>query len=147
VSLPELMIALAIVAVLGAAAVPSFKNMSYTIRARSVSSELYASLSRARSEAIKRNAEVSLLPLSQTAGAWQDGWKIPDPAGALLETHAAVQNTTVSGPASVVFLANGRVKGGGTPRFDISVNGSGQHRCITVDLGGRPNQKSEACPQ
>lgn len=147
VSLPELMIALAIMAVLSAAAVPSFKNMTNTIRARSVSSELYASLSRARSEAIKRNAEVSLAPASQTAANWQDGWQIPDPAGNLLENHPAVKNTTVSGPASVVFLPNGRVKGGGTPKFDIAVTGSSQHRCITVDLGGRPYQSSEACPQ
>lgn len=144
VTLLELLVVVAILGVLSAIAAPAFGGLIAGVRARGASSELYTSLVRARSEAIKRNAEVSLVP--GTAGQWQGGWRIPDPAnGTNIETHGAVPNATVSGPDSVVFLANGRIKGGATPSFDISVSGQAQHRCIKLDLGGRPNQTSAGC--
>jgi type IV fimbrial biogenesis protein FimT len=144
-TMPELLAVVAILATLSALAAPSFSGLIATMRARSASSELYASLTRARSEAIKRNAEVTLAPAS--AGQWQGGWRIPDPLDATrkLDDHGAVPGATITGPDNVIFLPNGRVKGGGQPSFDISVNGSSQHRCIGVDLGGRPNQSNQTC--
>jgi type IV fimbrial biogenesis protein FimT len=144
-TLPELLAGVAILAVLSSIAAPSFTSLIATSRARSTSSDLYASLVRARSEAIKRNAEVSLV--QAISGQWQGGWRMPDPANAnaYIETHGAVPGATVTGPASVVFLPNGRVKGGTQPSFDIAVSGQSQHRCIRVDLGGHPNQSSSAC--
>ncbi|MFL6674801.1 MAG: GspH/FimT family pseudopilin [Massilia sp.] len=145
VTLIELLVVVAILGVLSSIAAPAFGELIAGARARGASSELYTSLVRARSEAIKRNAEVSLVPA--TARQWQGGWTIPDPAnsGANIEAHGAVPNATVSGPDNVVFLANGRTKGGATPSFDISVSGQAQHRCIKLDLGGRPNQTSSGC--
>jgi len=144
-TLVELLAALAILAILAALAAPSFSSLSASIRARAAGSDLYAALQRARSEAIKRNAEVALEPAA--TGKWQDGWSIPDPAapGRKLDVHAAVKGGVIEGPAQVVFLPNGRVKGGGQPSFDISVSGSDQHRCITLDLGGRPAQANAEC--
>jgi type IV fimbrial biogenesis protein FimT len=144
-TMPELLAVVAIMATLSALAAPSFSGLIATMRARSASSELYASLTRARSEAIKRNAEVTLAPAS--AGQWQGGWRIPDPldASRKLDDHGAVAGATITGPDNVVFLANGRVKGGAQPSFDISVTGSSSHRCIAVDLGGRPNQSNQPC--
>jgi type IV fimbrial biogenesis protein FimT len=144
-TLPELMVVLAVLAILSAMAAPSFSGLVGTMRARATSSDLYASLSRTRSEAIKRNVEVSLVP-GGSAGHWQDGWHIADPAdGHLLDAHLAVPNGTVTGPASVTFLPNGRVKNGATPSFDISVSGQSQHRCVKLDLSGRPLQSSTGC--
>ena len=114
------------------------------MRSRSVSSELYAALSLARSEAIKRNAEVALVPV--TAQQWQHGWSITTNGNdSKLDNHPAVPGATVSGPDSVVYLPNGRVKDGGRPAFDIALSGDGQHRCIRVDLSGRPNQSKSTC--
>lgn len=144
-TLPELLATVAILAVLSAMAAPSFSSLIATVRARGASSELYASLMRARSEAIKRNAEVSLLP--DSSGQWQGGWSIRDPASAnaRIETHPVVPGATMSGPASVVYLPNGRVKGGNQPSFDIAVAGQSQHRWVCVDLGGHPNQTTSGC--
>ncbi|MFC4929642.1 GspH/FimT family pseudopilin [Massilia sp. GCM10023247] len=143
-TLPELLTAVAIVGVLASVAAPAYSSMIASIRARSLGSDLYAALSLARSEAIKRNAEVSLVPVS--ARQWQQGWSIRDPGNFArkLDDHPAVAGATVAGPDSVVFLPNGRVRNGARPAFDISV-GESQRRCIRVDLSGRPNQSTAAC--
>lgn len=142
-TLPELLAVVAILAVLAGVAAPSFSALMGTMRARATSTDLYASLSRARSEAVKRNALVTLQP----AGSWAAGWYIADPAnaGTRLDDHPAVPNATITGPASVVFLPNGRIQGGGGPSFDIAIAGQPQHRCVQLDLSGRPNQLSTGC--
>jgi type IV fimbrial biogenesis protein FimT len=144
-TLPELMLVVAVLAILSAVAAPSFSAMIGSMRARGTSTDLYSSLARARSEAVKRNAEVKLYPV--TAGQWQAGWRIDDPAnpGLLLDDHRAVPNGAVTGPTDVTFLPNGRVKGGGQPSFDISVTGQAQHRCVSLDLSGRPYLSSSGC--
>lgn len=144
-TMPELLAVVAIVAILASMAAPAYSSMAASMRSRSVSSELHAALSRARSEAIKRNAEVALVPVS--ASQWQHGWSIPHPSndGRKLEDHPAVPGATVSGPANVVFLPNGRVKNGATPSFDIALSGNDQRRCVRVDLSGRPNQSKSTC--
>lgn len=146
-TLPELMTVVAIVAILASVAAPAYTSMMAAMRARSLGSDLYAALSRTRSEAIKRNAEVALVPVS--ARQWQHGWSIPHPAAPAdatrkLDDHPAIPGATVSGPDSVIYLPNGRVKNGATPAFDIAL-GANQRRCIKVDLSGRPNQTKTAC--
>jgi type IV fimbrial biogenesis protein FimT len=144
VTLVELLTALAIMATVAAIAAPSFGSLIGGQRAKAASSELHASLTRARSEAIKRNAEVTLAP---KAGRWESGWTIPNPAdsGHKIEDHAALNGATVTGPASVVYLPNGRVKGNTAPSFDIALPNASRHRCVQVDLSGRPYLKPAAC--
>lgn len=145
-TLTELLAVMAVLAILSAVAAPSFTAMMGTMRARATSTDLYASLSRARSEAIKRNADVTLQP---NGGAWGGGWFILDPSDAAgqrkLDDHPAIPNATVTGPSSVVYQANGRVRGGGEPSFDIAIAGQSHHRCVNVDLSGRPSQSSSGC--
>ena len=142
-TLPELMTVLAIIAMLCAMAAPSFGAMIAAQRTKGAASDLFTALTRARSEAIKRNTEVSLTP---AATGWQDGWRIPNPAdtGNLLDDHGPLTALTVSGPAGVVYLANGRLKGAATPSFQVAA-GSAQARCIRIDLSGRPFQTATAC--
>lgn len=144
-TLPELLTTLAIVATLASLAAPAFTSMIASMRSRSVSSELYAALSLTRSEAIKRNAEVALVPV--TAQQWQHGWSIRAPGNASrkLDDHPALSGATVTGPASVVYLPNGRVKNGSQPAFNIALAGSAERRCVRVDLSGRPNQSKTTC--
>jgi len=141
----EILAVTAILAILSSLAFPAFGALAASIRARGASNELHGALTRARTEAIKRNAEVTLAPAG--ASLWQAGWRIRDPRDATraLEDHAAVPGATILGPAHVTFLANGRVKGGAQPSFDISVAGSTRHRCIGIDLGGRASQGMPPC--
>lgn len=144
-TLPELLTVVAIMATLAAVAAPSFSGLIAGQRAKSAASDLFASLLRSRSEAIKRNTEVTLVPA--TAGSWQDGWSIPNPAdtGNKLEIHGALTGATITGPANVVYLANGRLKGSSAPSFSVQASGSSTRRCIQVDLSGRPYQTATAC--
>lgn len=144
-TLVEIMVVVAIVAVLGAVAAPSFTQLIASQRLKGASSDLFSALMRARSEAIKRNTEVSLKPA--TASQWPSGWVIPNPgdSGNKLDEHGPLAGVAVSGPDGVVFLANGRVKGATAPSFQLSVTGAPQPRCVNVDLSGRPYQKPSAC--
>jgi type IV fimbrial biogenesis protein FimT len=143
-TLPELLATLAIMATLAAIAAPSVSSLVAGQRAKAASSELYASLMRVRSEAVKRNAEVTLVP---KGGRWEDGWTIPNPAdsGHKIEDHPGLNGATVTGPDSVVYLPNGRVKGTDAPSFDIAFANAPAHRCIQVDLSGRPYLKPSSC--
>lgn len=144
-TLPELLAVVAIISILGAVAAPSMSSLIANQRVRSAGSELLQSLTRARSEAIKRNMEVSLNPASGTT--WQGGWRIPNPSdtGNPIEVHGAVPGATITGPTTVVYQANGRVRGSDPITFDVSASNAGMHRCVVVDLSGRPYQKREAC--
>lgn len=144
-TLVELMIGVAILAVMATVAAPSMSEIIASQRVKSASSDVFTALLRTRSEAIKRNRTVTLAP--KTAGSWAAGWTVAHPvtANLMLLDHGAVNGGTISGPASVTYLPNGRISGAAAPSFDIRVSGAGQRRCISVDLSGRPFQKPTAC--
>ena len=78
-TLIELMVAITILGILLAWAVPSFKDASLSSRLTGYANDLVASAQIARSEAIKRNAPVTLCRSQDGAtcagtGGWQDGW-------------------------------------------------------------------------
>ncbi|GAB3428743.1 GspH/FimT family pseudopilin [Massilia solisilvae] len=144
-TLPELLAVVAIMSILAATAAPAVTALIAGQRARSASSDLFTSLNRARSEAIKRNTAVTLRP--ETAGSWQSGWRIPNPSdtGHPIEVHNPLTGATVTGPASVVYLPNGRIRAADSVSFDISFANAAKHRCVTIDLSGRPYLKNDAC--
>jgi type IV fimbrial biogenesis protein FimT len=136
-TLLEMVTTVAIIGTLAAIAVPAAGPLIAGQRARSAASELYASLNRARSEAITRNAEVTLRPA--TAGKWEDGWSIVNAADTRpVEVHGAVKGATLSGPAGVTYLPNGRVKANDAPSFELAFGELTNRRCVKVDLSGRP---------
>jgi type IV fimbrial biogenesis protein FimT len=145
-TLTELLVGVTIMGVLAAVAAPSFSSLGAGMRGRSAASDLYTALVRARNTAITLNQEVALVPAG-AANTWQGGWKMPDPADATrnLDVHGAIAGATITGPATLSFLPNGRLRGGGEPQFDISVSGSPQHRCVTINLAGRANQTNNGC--
>jgi type IV fimbrial biogenesis protein FimT len=142
-TLIELLTIVAITAILSAMAAPAFKSLVAGQRARSTSTDLYAALVLARSEAIKRNTQVTLAP----AVTWQAGWRIPNPSdtGHPVANHGPVPGATITGPSAVVYLPNGRVASDTPPSFDIAVAGAATHRCVQVDLSGRPRLQASGC--
>jgi type IV fimbrial biogenesis protein FimT len=144
-TLPELLAVVAIVAILAGVAAPATSGLVAGQRARAATSDVYTALVQARSEAVKRNAEVTLLPV--TSGHWEAGWSIPNPtdSGHPIANHPRIKGGTISGPDAVVYLANGRVKGDTPPQFDIAIDNAASHRCVQVDLSGRPSMKTTGC--
>jgi len=147
-TLLELIVAITVLGVLAAIAVPSYVHFIAAQRVRAAASDLYLTIVRARSEALKRSATVTISP-TNTSG-WQYGWNVPDPAATttLLDNHAAINGVSISGPTSVVFQSSGRVYSTALPSCSASPpvacfvitspTWSGAAGCVSVDLSGRP---------
>jgi len=142
-NLPEMMLVLVIGGALAAMGMPAMQDFIANQRLKSTSSDLFTTILRARSEAIKRNTDVTISPSTN----WNTGWSIPspnagEPALATFITRPAI---TVTGPqGGVTFTAAGRVRGDSNPQFSIS-NTTGRASCINIDLGGRPNVQPKSC--
>ena len=77
-TLVELMVTIVVLAILLAIGIPSFASLIASNRLTSATNELIASLQAARTEALRRNARVTVCPAAPNAnacsGAWRDGW-------------------------------------------------------------------------
>lgn len=156
----ELLVTIAIVAILTAVAAPSFNPIIQRWRVRGVAEDLQATLYYARSEAIKRSGNISI---SAESGDWNNGWKVTHTQGSdttTLQINAAPSSVTVSisDPAATTTIIADRwgmlmpsgsqtatamafeVKSASNPSNDSTT-----HLCI--GLGGRLVQKkgSQSC--
>jgi type IV fimbrial biogenesis protein FimT len=142
-TLIEVLVTVAIAGILTAVAIPSFSRLIADQRAKAAATDLFTALNVARSEAIKHNLNVTLLP---KAGDWANGWVIVNPDGGtdLLDAKATGVPLT-NGPVSVIYNSGGRLLSTSTaPQFTIGASGMPQ-RCLSVDLSGRPHVKASAC--
>lgn len=144
-TLVELAVTLVVVAILATIAAPSFTNLIASKRSKSAATALYIALTKARSEAIKRNVNVTIQPT--TVGAWQSGWQIADANGNPIDTQTALAGVTISGaPANLTFQSAGRVQGTEAASFQITaINNSSAQSCVTTSLSGRPTTKASSC--
>ncbi|MGW8392864.1 GspH/FimT family pseudopilin [Pseudoduganella sp. HUAS MS19] len=141
--LVEMMAVVAVIAILAGVGMPAMQDFITNQRVKSTSSDLFTSILRARSEAIKRNRDVTITPST----SWSTGWSIPSPnAGEpALASFTTRSSITVAGPAGgLTFTAAGRVKGDASPQFSIT-SSTGKASCIKIDLGGRPNVQPKSC--
>jgi len=143
-TMTELVVTMAVVGILATVAVPSFNALIANQRAKTYASELFATLIRTRSEAIERNANITLSP---KAAGWNAGWQIFDPAGNLLEDRGAAAGVTIVGPAGVTYRPSGRLQAGAAPTFLITTTSGSTptYQCVSADLSGRPNMRAAAC--
>lgn len=145
-TLIELMVTVALLAVVLALAVPSFRDLLAAQRIRATAYSMVSDLVLARSEAVKRGANVTLEP---AAGGWQRGWRVIVGAGPETLSQQNPVGTGVvfsdGAPASVVFDRNGRITALSTVRFEITDSGT-RKRCISMDPSGRPKSANVGCP-
>ena len=141
-TLTELMVVLAISAILLGIGIPAFASLAYSTRLSSVTNTLIVSLHLARSEAIKRHARTVIctstdgLACSATGG-WHQGWLIFHDANnnAALDPGEAVIHARQALPDSIRLTGNSSVSkyvsyapSGGTK----SVTGAFQAGTLTV---------------
>jgi type IV fimbrial biogenesis protein FimT len=137
-TLIELLVVITISAILASVAYPSFTGLIGTMRTKKAGTDLYAALLRARSEALKRNASVTLSPVG---GAWTNGWSIADPSsGNAIDVHSATSGLTITGPASITYRSTGRTAAGAAASIVVSASGSpgSSASCVSVSLSGQP---------
>jgi type IV fimbrial biogenesis protein FimT len=129
-TLIELMITIAIAAILAGLAAPAFQGVIANNRLKSHSSAIYSALLLARSEAIKRNTSVALCKSIDGAacvstGGWQQGWIVFHDAngdGVHQVAETIVQRATgLSGDFSV----DSTVSGSSTAVHQVSFASSG----------------------
>lgn len=142
-TLPEALIVVTVLGILLAVGIPRFAEFMRNQRVKTVSFDLFSTLLHARSEAITRNATVTIAPVSS---AWTNGWTVTDASGTVLRTMDAVPNVTITGPTSVVYRGSGRLNATIMPTFELTASGATiTTRCISIDLSGRPSTKAAAC--
>lgn len=142
-TLVELVMVMAVLAVLVGIGVPGLRGLILTQRIKNASFDVFSTLTFARSAAITRNGTVTIAPVS---GNWSNGWTISEAGGTVIRRQDALSNVTISGPAAVSYNAMGRLNSA-VSAFSLNAAGvTGSNlRCISIDLSGRPVIKSEAC--
>lgn len=155
-TLIELMITIAIVAILATLAVPSFNEIALSSKLNSVANSFAASAQLARSEAIKRNAPVTLCASSNGSsctGAWKDGWIVLAGGTAIYKQPAVPTGfmmSEVGGVTSIAFQSTGV----GATQATLTIcratpTVGSQKRTIEVSLSGRASTTKEStssCP-
>lgn len=162
-SLVELMVVVAIAAILMGMAAPSFRELIQNQRLTTSANNLFAAINLARSEAIKRGARVDLAPVAGT-GEWNRGWAV----------FIDADMNQKPGPGEEIIFSQGPIPRGinitsnrsGSPVQFLSYNGAGRaqmmsfsfsfdglndqvRRKININLLGRPRvcnpQKDSSC--
>lgn len=127
-----------VVGVVLALAAPNMRNLVVGQRVKTAVSDLHVSLTFARSEAIKRNGTVDVVPVD--AANWSLGWSVRSGA-TVLASQDPYQSLTFTGPAgNVSYLGTGRISGTATVSFFIKATDhpAVRARCVHVDPSGRP---------
>ncbi len=132
-TLIELVVAMSVLALLATLAIPMYGDIVAANRTRAAAYSLVSALTLARSEAVKRNAAVSVLPFGT---GWQAGWEV-DFGGTVLARNEPAPALTLIGPAAgVSYQPNGRLSTPGMVLFTVSA-ATGYTRCVLIDPGGR----------
>ena len=150
-TLVELLIGLVILSILVAIAAPSFSTALAQQRLRQASNELRSTVAVARSEAVKRNAEVELRARS---GGWSTGWCVQSDSaanncdGALIERVMSSDPTVtgVDGFTTVNVNSWGRPTAGSMEfEFETEAAGATCNLCLTLLSDGRMVSESGSC--
>ena len=145
-TLTELMLVVAVLGILAAIAAPSFRSLTQGQQVKNASFDLFASLSLARSEAIKRNSNVTLEP--EDVDDWARGWTITSADGESIRSQAALKGVSISAtgtPASVVYARTGRATASASFEIDATGTATANIRCVEIELSGMPRTNKGGC--
>ena len=149
----ELLIVVVILGIVAAIGVPSMRDLIAATRVKGAASDIYSSLITARSEAVKRNASVDVIP--SDASNWGAGWSVRVTATAenLSVQEPVIADVAVGGPTSSIrYRGDGRLVDPSTGSlfaaevaftFVASAYDHIQMRCINIDPSGRPSVRTD----
>jgi type IV fimbrial biogenesis protein FimT len=139
-TLIEVLMVLAILVVLASIAAPSMRAFMDSQIVKTPASDLYSSLVLARSEAIKRNAAIEVVP---SATDWAQGWRVRvQSAGTVLRVQDSYPRIAInaSTAGTVTYGGNGRLSTSATTfRVLVPGNTEARMRCVSIDVSGRPS--------
>jgi len=160
-TLIELLVTLAVAVILITVAVPNYQMFVMNNRMATQANDLITALNMARSEAVKRAANVTVCAGTNcpgTANAWPQGWIVADAAGTTIRVQQALGGaSTLTGgtdvATTITFTSNGRTTIPTTataasttltlcPPSPAIVQG----RAIQIERTGRTRVSAVACP-
>lgn len=162
-SLVELMITVAVLAVLLAIGLPNFQNSMRSNRIATASNELIAALNLTRSEAIRNTRGGAMCPSTSGAACdgsnWSQGWIVwadtngdgaLDSGEEILRIREGLESLSFSGSTGVIaFDSRGRRRS--TSAIAITFqpsdcpSGRGLRRTLNVNAIGQVNMEKQAC--
>lgn len=162
----ELLITVAMAAILAALAMPSFSDLMSKRNVVAVSDTLISDLRYARSEALKRTTPVTVCQSLNSAsctvnpGAWVGGWitfidfngnGTVDAGDTLLRVQAApsgiqsIQNNPINDRTFFTYQANGVAKAANQTFFIVPTGGAAANltRLVCISVAGRASLRAE----
>lgn len=150
-TLIELMVTIAVLAIVISIAVPSFSNILRENRTLALTSELQGAIQLARSEAVKRRSNVVLCRRNTAGDAcangtdWANGWLILS-GTTVIKVWDSAGSMVVAGPnTGLTFKSNGTV----VSTVNFAVNASGcsgtQKRTLAVSTIGSTTLDKVSC--
>ncbi len=144
ITLIELMIVIAILAVIAGLAAPSFNQMIRSSRVSTASNELLAAMQLARAEAIKQRRQITVCRRNAAGSAcdgdadWSAGWLVQGPTGVIRVWEPPRGGLALAGPAGgVTFNPDGRLDPSiGAGCFDVLIDDT-RPRQLDVAVTGR----------
>ncbi len=148
-NLLELLIAIGILGVVTAIAVPSFQNISINSSLSTETNDLVGSLRHARSEAAKRGLNVTVCSANADYTAcsgdadWSTGWLIVDDAANVIRVREALDSDTATEMAiagatgAIVFNRNGFSSSARTIKLCGRDDAAQRARGVIISVDGR----------
>ncbi len=137
------MVVAILVTIIGVVA-PSFRSFLEGQQVKGLAYDLTTDLLLARSEALKRNVNVSITP---TSGNWNSGWVTQTEATEdqiSMRNESALAVTISDAPVGITFNVNGRVS---SPTDDVrmTIRSGEVARCVELAVSGRARSSVGAC--
>ena len=146
VTLIELMIAIAVLAVLLGIGIPSFQDTIRTNRVAAITNDLVGALQFARSEAVRRGEDVTVCSSNDQAtcsGTWSDGWVVRT-ATTTLRVWPALRAGANVVPTPAGTIVYGPMGNAAVARcFDITFDTAARN--VDINAGGRVQSNQGAC--
>lgn len=155
-TLYELMVTVAVAAVVTSFAVPGFQSFVQNNRSATHTNDMVTALNLGRSEATRRGISVELCSSSDAATCsgnndWSDGWIVRTLAGQVIRSWPALSGGPGILTANVnrfQFQARGMLGPGAAPQLAMALPHSTGNQCrnIAVNVAGRIAVNRVACP-
>lgn len=152
-TLIELMIVIAILAVVMSIGYPGFRTLIQNNRMASQTNGMLGVLQLARSEAVTRRQQVTVCPSSDqntcNSADWNDGGLARRNDGTVIRVIPAGTDINIFGAAAIAYAADGTSAGGVLRVCDV--RGDGSSRTISVNAVGQASSRryaggDSACP-
>lgn len=162
-TLIELMVTLVVLAILVALGLPSFQGSLRSNRVATATNEMIASLSLARSEAIRSTRGAGVCSSTDgiaCGGDWNDGWLVwadtnsnsaLDDGETVLRFSQGIDSLTAIGPENevVAFDSRGRRRAAGDQSLTLrpsECDSRPLQRTLTINASGQIKTAREECP-